>query len=269
MKQLICAIVALLLLQVSFLYSQAQNNPSPKAVKMIFPGAKLSDNYKFDFPDKFKEVTVKAKDNTNLSALLFKADSSKGVILYLHGNTNALNKWGMIAKTYTSLNYDLFMLDYRGYGKSQGHIQSEGQLYSDVQDAYNYLKLMYPENKIIVLGYSIGTGPAAMLAANNHPKELILQAPYYSLPDAIHHLRASWDTTTLAFHFNTYAFLPRVASSIVIFHGNADQMFYYGSSEKLKVFLKQGDKLITLQGAGHLDMDKNPDYLVALKAALQ
>lgn len=265
------SVVLMLLLKVSLLYcyAQAPNDPSQKAVKMIFPGAKLSDNYKFNFPDKFNEVTVKAKDSTNLSAVLFKADSSKGVILYLHGNTGALNKWGKIAETYTSLNYDLFMLDYRGYGKSQGQITSEEQLYSDVQDAYNYLKTLYPENKIIILGYSIGTGPAAMLAANNHPKELILQAPYYSLPDAIHHLRASWDTTTLAFHFNTYKFLPRVASPIVIFHGDADQMFYYGSSEKLKTFFKRGDKLITLKGAGHLDMDKNQDYLIALKAILQ
>jgi uncharacterized protein len=257
--------------QLLFCYglAQAQPDPSQKQVKWFFPGARLPNDYKFNFPDTFDEVVIRTKDSSYLSALLFKADSTKGVILYLHGNTDALDKWGGVSKTYTGLNYDLFMLDYRGYGKSEGNIKNEAQLYSDVQNAYNYLKVIYPENKIIILGYSIGTGPAAMLAANNHPKELILQAPYYSLSDAIHHLRPSFDTTNIAFHFNTYQFLQKTSAPVTIFHGDADKMFYYGSSEKLKAFFKPTDELITLKGAGHAYMDRNKDYLDALKRILQ
>lgn len=131
-------VITLLLLgfAFNFCYAQVQSNPSQKQVKFFFPGAKLNKDYTFNFPNKFKEVTVIAKDSTRLSAVLFMADSSKGVILYLHGNTDAINKWGMMAKTYTALGYDLFMLDYRGYGKSEGSIKNETQLYSDVQDAY-------------------------------------------------------------------------------------------------------------------------------------
>jgi pimeloyl-ACP methyl ester carboxylesterase len=261
----------LLLLGLTFnhCFAQTQNDPSQKQIKFFFPEAKLPENYKYDFPGNFTEISLKAKDNTQLNAVLFKSDSSKGVILYLHGNTGALDKWGAIAKTYTDLHYDLFMLDYRGYGKSEGFIKNESQLYSDVQDAYNYLKFNYSEGKIIVLGYSIGTGPAAFLAANNHPKELILQAPYYSLPDAIHHLRASFDTSKIAFHFNTYQFLKKITVPVFIFHGDEDKMFYYGSSEKLKAFFKPGDELIILKGAGHLDMDKNPEYINSLKRITQ
>ena len=204
-----------------------------------------------------------------LNAVLFKADSSKGVILYLKGNTGGIDKWGGMAPTYTSMHYDLFLLDYRSYGKSGGYIKNEAQLYSDVQTAYNYLKQNYPEGKIIVLGYSIGTGPAAWLAANNHPKMLILQAPYYSLPDAVHHLKPFFDTTKIAFHFNTWQYLRQTSVPIVIFHGDADQLFYYGSSEKLKVYFKPEDKLITLKGAGHAFMDRNPVYLDSLKRILK
>ncbi len=248
--------------------AQTSNNPSQKQVKFFFPGAKLPVNYTYNYPVKFKEVRIKTKDSILLSGILFPSDSSRGVILYLHGNTGALDKWGNISKTYTSLHYDLFMVDYRGYGKSGGSIQNEDQLYSDVQDAYNYLKSIYAENKIIVLGYSIGTGPAAYLASANHPKELILQAPYYSLPDAMHHLRPSFDTTKIAFHFNTYQFLKQTTVPVVIFHGDEDKMFYYGSSEKLKAFFKPGDELITLKGAGHPFMDQNPVYLFSLKRIL-
>jgi pimeloyl-ACP methyl ester carboxylesterase len=260
--------VALLLI-FSYCTAQTTADPSQRQIKFFFPGAKLSQNYPYSFAEKFEEIRFSAKDSTVLDAGLFKADSSKGVILYLHGNTGALDKWGKIAKTYTDLNYDLFILDYRGYGKSGGFIKNENQLYSDVQDAYNYLKLSYLEKNIIVVGYSIGTGPAAFLAANNHPRALILQAPYYSLADAVHHLRAAIDTTKLAFHFYTWQFLKKTTVPVYIFHGDNDQMFYYGSSEKLQAFFKPGDELITLKGAGHLDMDKNPEYLDSLKRILK
>ena len=248
----------------SYCFAQSESAPSRKQVKFFFPGARLADDFKFSFPGKFKEIVIRTKDSSNLSALLFKADSSKGVILYLHGNTDALDKWGGAAQIYTALNYDVFMLDYRGYGKSQGNIRNEAQLYSDVQDTYSYVKTIYPEDNIIVLGYSIGTGPAAMLAAYNRPKKLILQAPYYSLPDAMRHLRPSFDTTNIAFHFNIDKFLPKTSAPVIIFHGDADKMFYYGSSLKLKNLFKPSDELITLKGAGHSYMDRNKDYLDAL-----
>jgi len=259
----------LLLLTCNICIAQSPTNPTPKQVKFFFPGDKLAKSYRYSFPVPFEEVIITTPDSAHLSGILFTADSAKGIILYLHGNTGALNKWGKISKVYTSHHYDLFMLDYRGYGKSEGTIKNETQLYSDVQAAYNYLKTIYPENKIIVLGYSIGTGPAAYLAANNHPKKLILQAPYYSLPDAISHLRPSFDTSKIAFHFNTWQFVQQPRSPIVIFHGDADKMFYYGSSLKLKAFFKPGDELITLTGAGHPFMDQNPQYLDALKRVLE
>jgi pimeloyl-ACP methyl ester carboxylesterase len=249
--------------------AQTQLNPSQKQVKFFFPGSKLPKNFIYNYTVKFKEVTLRTKDSVLLSGVLFPSESSKGVILYLHGNTGALDKWGNISKTYTSLHYDLFMLDYRGYGKSEGSIKNEEELYNDVQDAYNYLKSLYNENNIIVLGYSIGTGPAAFLASKNHPKELILQAPYYSLTDAMLHLRPSFDTTKIAFHFNTYQFLKQTTVPVVIFHGDQDNMFYYGSSLKLEMFFKPGDTLITLKGAGHPFMDQNLVYLNSLKNILK
>ena len=265
------AIKMLLLINFTFNYCKAQEQPDPtqKQVRFFFPGAKLRAGFEFNFNDKFSEITIRANDSTQLNALLFNADSAKGVIFYLHGNTDGLDKWGGMAKTYTALHYDLFMLDYRGYGKSEGVIKNEQQLYGDVQAAYSYLRTRYNENRIIVLGYSIGTGPAAFLAANNHPKMLILQAPYYSLPDAMHHLRPSFDTAKIAFHFNTWQFLRQTTAPVFIFHGDHDKMFYYGSSEKLKAHFKPGDELITLHGAGHPFMDRNPEYLDSLKTILR
>lgn len=270
MKPTTKCLFAIMLLQVvvAIGYSQAPENPPTSDVIQIFPGTKPVKDLKFHFPGLYEEKFIKTSDGVILDALIFKADSAKGVIFYLHGNTNGLNKWGKIAKVYTDLHFDLFMIDYRGYGKSEGSIKNEKQLYSDLQTAYDSVKSIYHENNIIVLGYSIGTGPAAMLAVSNHPGKLILQAPYFSLADAVHHLAPSADTVGLPFEFNTYRFLPQVVCPVIIFHGDADKEFYYGSSEKLKVFFKPGDELITLHGAGHENMDKNKEYLEALKHIL-
>jgi alpha-beta hydrolase superfamily lysophospholipase len=254
-----------LLLSVSLGNAQSKVERQRKSLqKQIFPGARLAANYHFNFSYLYEEQFITAQDGKKLNALLFKADSSKGLIFYLHGNNGALNKWGKIAETYTKLHYDLFILDYRGYGKSEGEITSEEQLYSDVQEAYNMVKARYPEDHIIIMGYSMGTGPAAWLASNNHPKKIILDAPYYSLPDAIHHLAARIDTAAVPYQFSTYQFLQKTTAPVIIFHGDADKVFYYGSSEKLKVYFKPGDQLITLKGASHFDFENNKDYLEGL-----
>ena len=236
--------------------------------QQIWPGAKLAADYKFKFDIPFQELIITAPDKKKLDGILFKAKDTKGLIFYLHGNNGGLNKWGKIAETYTALHYDLFILDYPGYGKSEGSIMTEDQLYSDVGAAYDTLKARYSEDHIVIMGYSMGTGPAAMLASKNHPKMLILDAPYYSLPDAIAHLVPKLDLHLLPFQFNTYQFLQKTAAPVVIFHGDKDETFYYGSSEKLKQFFKPADRLVTLPGAGHNDLEKDKEYVAGLAQVL-
>ena len=190
-------------------------------------------------------------------------------MFYLHGNGGALNTWGDIAGIYTSLNYDIFILDYRGYGKSEGSIYSEEQFYKDVQSAYDVMKKHYAENKIVVVGYSIGTGPAAMLAATNHPKQLILQAPYYNLTDLGEHMYPSITPKfLLKYKFTTNKYVQNTKTPVAIFHGDSDQLIYYGSALKLKEHFKQGDTLFTLHLQGHGQMNQNEEYQKELKALL-
>ncbi|MEP7144769.1 MAG: hypothetical protein ABI707_17935 [Ferruginibacter sp.] len=77
--------------------------------KFIFFPEKLAKDYKFRFGQNFEELNIKTEDTIVLNGVLFKADSSKGLIFYLHGNAGCLRSWKEIAKTYTSLGYDLFM----------------------------------------------------------------------------------------------------------------------------------------------------------------
>src|ERR1700761_3423759 len=143
-KKISIAFAALFLL-VNTANAQELNKQQKKLLKQIFPGAKLTADYTFKFPSPFDELYITAKDGKKLNALFFKTDSPKGVIFYLHGNNGALNKWSKIADAYTAIHYDIFILDYRGYGKSEGEIESEEQIYSDVQEAYNTVKERYAE----------------------------------------------------------------------------------------------------------------------------
>lgn len=228
--------------------------------KLIFFPEKLAPDYKYSFDQNFEELSIKTKDSTVLNALLFKSDSSKGVIFYLHGNAGSIASWGEVANTYTAMHYDVFMPDYRGFGKSEGTINGQDQFFQDIQTAYDKLKTIYREDKIIVLGYSIGTGPAAKIASTNHPKLLILQAPYYSLTDMMKHRFPIIPTFILKYKFETNEFIKNCQAPIVIFHGDQDEVIYYGSSLNLQKEFKTTDTLITLRGQGHNGMTDNPDY---------
>lgn len=237
--------------------------------RLIFFPEKLPRQYEFGFSDNFEELFFKTADNKLLHGLLFKSDAAKGLIFYLHGNAGSVKNWGAIAKTYTSLQYDLFIPDYRGYGKSDGTISSEQQLHSDMQQLYDSLKARYTENNTVILGYSIGTGPAAKLAADNNSKLLILQAPYYSLTDMMQHNYPFVPTFILKYNFETHTFLKECKMPVVIFHGDKDEVIYYGSSLKLKSLFKLTDTLITLSGQGHNGITDNANYQVALKRILE
>src|SRR4051794_7804330 len=127
--------------------------------KLIFFPTKLDKHFKFTFNQSFEEFNIKTEDGKSLNGLLFKIENPKGVVFYLHGNAGALNTWGEVAKTYTGLQYDVFIPDYRGYGKSDGAITSQAQLFEDAQTAYNTIKERYKEEDIVILGHSLGSGP--------------------------------------------------------------------------------------------------------------
>lgn len=237
--------------------------------KLIFFPQKLDKNYEFEFGQKFEEQNIKTTDGKLINGLLFKADSSKGLIYYLHGNAGSLSSWGEVAKTYTDLNYDIFIFDYRGYGKSEGKITGQNQLFQDNQTVYDELKKKYNEDKIIVLGYSIGTGLASKLASTNNPRLLILQSPYYNLTDMMRHTYSFIPTFLLKYKLETNKYLKNCRMPVVIFHGNQDEVIYYGSSLKLKEEFKPQDKLITLNGQGHNGMTNNPVYKIELKKILE
>jgi len=236
--------------------------------RLIFTPQKLDKSHRFAHRGNFEELSFPTADGAHLNGLLFKAENPRGLIFYLHGNSGSLASWGEIAHVYTGMQYDLFMLDYRGFGKSEGQIVSEEQLHSDVQMVYDSLKQRYEEQNIVILGYSIGTGPAARLASTNAPRLLILQAPYYNFTGVMREHYPAVPTFILRYRLETNNYISACQMPVLIFHGDRDEVIRHNASMQLKELLKPADTLIILKGQGHNGMSDNPEYLAALSRFL-
>ena len=245
----------------------------------VFNPSKLAKDYTFDIKEDFEEMNFKTADETNLNGLLFKADSSKGLVIYFHGTGSDISHFVSFADIYTKLGYDYFMLDYRGFGKSEGAIVNENQLYEDNQMVYDQLKKSYAEENIIVIGYSMGTAMASQLASTNNPKMLILKAPFYNWNDAVQQGVNRGDNFNLGqilplsllnkYGFNNYEFIQNCTMPVTIFHGTSDEVINHSSSLKLKAHFKSEDKLIIDEGEDHETIVSSDLYKNELKKILR
>ena len=200
--------------------------------KLIFLPEPIASNYVYTFPFNFEEVNLTTSDNETINALHIKAENPKGIILYFHGNQGNLIRWGEITSYFLQYDYDVFVIDYRGYGKSTG-VFNEYRMYEDALLSYEHVKKQFKEEDIIVYGRSLGATFAAKVASENSPKHLILEAPFYSLHQAANHKYKVIPKFFLNFKFKTYQFISKIKSPITIFHGNQDKITPFEGSKAL------------------------------------
>lgn len=223
--------------------------------KIIFRPEPLSDDYKFQFNVPFEELRIPINPKEQLSAILFKANQPKGIVLYFHGNMKNIGFYGKYMPNFTSQGYDVLMMDYRTFGKSTGKL-NEDLIYQDALHMYQIARKRFEPDQIIIYGRSLGTGIAAQLAAVRDCKRLILESPYYSVQDVAKHFIPFYPHgLMLEFKFPTYTYLPKVTAPVSIFHGTDDHTIPYSSGEKLRQYFKPGDEFIPIEGATHNNLN--------------
>lgn len=237
--------------------------------KMIFMPEPLPQDYSYSFPTNFEEINLMTDDGARLNALHFKVEEPKGVVLYFHGNAGELSSWGIVVQKFVDMRYDVLVMDYRTYGKSTGKI-SEKALYNDAQSFYDLLLKNYAQDDIVVYGRSLGTTFATYVAAKNHPKQLFLEAPFYSLDEVAGQrfpfFPVSW---FLKFHFPTHQYLQEVSSPILIFHGTNDFVVNYKNSEKLSKIKTKGKlTFMTIPDGSHNNLTNSEIYRKTLDSIL-
>ncbi len=206
-----------------------------------------------------------------LSALHLRLPDPKGVVFFLHGNGGSLQNWFVSPDFYRQANVDLFMLDYRGYGKSSGSIESEAQLQADVRAAWAAIADRYAGRKLVIYGRSLGSGLAARLAvelADSRPPDLtVLVSPYVSML-ALTRDHYPWvPSAVLRYPLRTDEWITRIPNRLLLIHGERDNLIEPAHSLALKDLAPQAE-LLLVPGAGHNDLQEFPVYLDGFARAL-
>jgi pimeloyl-ACP methyl ester carboxylesterase len=146
-------------------------------VNALYPDSGMSGN--------FEEYNFESQGNTIYGYYLHHTGSPGITILYCHGQWYHLDHYWARSKLLYETGYDVFVFDYRGFGKSTGDITEEGML-EDSRQALDFVinTLGVDKSEILLYGYSLGSFPAIDIAANSDMGSaigLVLEAPIGSI----------------------------------------------------------------------------------------
>jgi len=228
---------------------------------LLFKPEKLDKDFQYFYDNQeVEEYNIETRDGALINGLHFKVKKPKGVVLYLKGNSKSMRGWGKFAVDFTRHDYDVFMIDYRGFGKSTGR-RTQKALKNDLQLIYNKMKEKVDEKYIILYGRSLGSGFATKLASTNQPRMLILDAPYYSLSKVTARYAPFMPMSViLKYPIPTYKWLKYVECPIHIIHGTNDKLIPFKSSVKLSKIRRDQTRLYAIIGGGHKNLNTFESY---------
>ncbi|HEY6510449.1 MAG TPA: alpha/beta fold hydrolase [Burkholderiaceae bacterium] len=234
--------------------------------RLLFIPARLPADHRFVFGADVHERSIDVP-GARLSALHLRLPAARGVVFFLHGNAGNLQGWFDDLDFYRRANFDLFMIDYRGYGKSSGRIESEAQLHADVRAAWDVVAPEYAGRKRVLLGRSLGSGLVVPLALQVQPELTVLVSPYSSMRAMAAELYPWVPARLLRYPLATDETIARLRSPVLLVHGEHDELIAPHHSQTLKRLFPKA-QLHIVKGAGHNDLQQFDGYHAALRAAL-
>jgi alpha-beta hydrolase superfamily lysophospholipase len=228
---------------------------------LLFHPKVLPAGYTYAFQQPFKEINLNYDSRININIIQFTTSdrTPKGIVLYFHGNRKNIDWYAKFAPRFTQQGYEVWMMDYPGFGKSTGEL-TEQRMYDWALQTYQLANARIGADSIIIYGKSLGTGVAAQLAATKDCKRVILETPYYSLPDVVGSYAPIYPLQRMIkYHFPVHEYLPLIPEPITIFHGTNDWVIHYSQAKKLQALLKPTDAFITIEGGDHNNLN---DYKV-------
>ena len=237
--------------------------------RFIFKPEKLKQDfiYKYDAP--FKELFFDVEPGVRINGLHFTVKDPHGLVLYFHGNTRSIKGWARYATDFFRYNYDVVLVDYRGFGKSTGK-RTEKDMLNDMQFVYDKLAAQYTQQHIIVYGRSLGSGFATKIASDNKPRYLILDAPYFSFRKVIERFLPILPVRlVLRYQLRTDKWIGQVSCHTYILHGTKDWLIPITNSEKLQALNPKRITLIRIRGGGHNNLPTFPEYHNFIRDILQ
>lgn len=237
----------------------------------IFRPTKLKQDYEYQFNLNFTEHFIKSSHHGKINLLWFHhEDKKRPLIFYCHGNSSHLQSWGEVAERYDKLGYDVIIYDYRGFGKSVGRRNQETFI-DDVRAVFNFAMQYYSLEQTVVYGRSMGTGVASLIASEQSPTLLILETPYYSIPElfkSYYPFLPKW-LFVFKYVFPTNEWIQKVDCPIYIFQGTRDTVVPYRCAVKLKPLLAPPENFITISGGKHSNLKEFPEFTDNVRSILR
>ncbi|KRR24028.1 alpha/beta hydrolase [Bradyrhizobium lablabi] len=183
------------------------------------------------------------------------AKPGRPVVLYFHGNGDYLAGFfgrfrGLIAD-----GIGIVALSYRGYAGSSGKPSEQGLLL-DAAVAYAFAATRYSTDRIVAWGFSLGTGVAVAVAAEQPVGKLILEAPYTSIADVA--ASAFWFAPVrllMRDRFHSDQRIPRIRVPLLVMHGALDPTIPVVFGERLFALANEPKRFVRLARGGHNDLD--------------
>lgn len=238
---------------------------------VFFPYRELSST-PAEWGLEYDDVSFKARDGTGLNGWYIPRQGSDQVLLFFHGNAGNISHRGESVAIFHRLGLNVFIVDYRGYGHSQGK-PSEAGLYEDARAAWHYLTVTrgIDEANIIIFGRSLGTVVAAKLASEVQPRALILESALSSARDMAKVVLPILSyVTILRFKFDTADYVQDVTSPLLVLHSPDDEIIPFELGEKVYQAANQPKQFVAIEGNHNTGfLRSQPAYERALGAFIR
>ena len=202
-----------------------------------------------------EDVHFISGDGVRLHGWYISSKSSNATLLWFHGNAGNITHRLVNIEALKPLDLDIFIFDYRGYGKSEGEPNEEG-IYLDSQAAYDWLvkvKRIIPE-KIILFGRSLGGICAVEVASKNPAAGIILESAFPSAGKMAKNffpvLPLGW---AIKSKFNAIGKVPNLKIPKLFLHGTRDEIVPYNLGRELFSAAAEPKIFYDIEGAGHND----------------
>jgi fermentation-respiration switch protein FrsA (DUF1100 family) len=202
----------------------------------------------------FEDVELSTADGVRLHGWFVPSGDAQGTLLFFHGNAgNISHRLDSIA-IFNRLNLNVFIIDYRGYGRSEGRVSETGT-YRDAEAAWSYLTVTrgIDDDDIIVFGRSLGASIAAWLASRQRPAALILESPFSSVPSMARRLYPFLPVRWLAkFDYDTRRYVGNIDCPLLVAHSRDDEIIPYAEGRAVFDAAPANRQFLDMRG-GHND----------------
>jgi len=205
-------------------------------------------------PMDYEDISLQTFDGVKLHGWFVPAAAPKGTVLMFHGNAGNISHRLETIAIFHNMGYNAMIIDYRGYGRSEGSPGEEGT-YRDAEAAWGYLtrtRKIDPD-KIVIFGRSLGAAVAAWLAVEKHSAGLIIESAFTSVPDRGAELYKFLPVRFLArINYDTLGRIGKLRCPLLVIHSRDDEIIPYHHGEKLFEAAKEPKRFQEISG-GHND----------------